>query len=40
MTLKLNGETRLYPIIGDPIVYARSPELLSASFAARGRNAV
>lgn len=34
------GETRLYPIIGDPIVYARSPELLSASFAARGRNAL
>jgi len=40
MEQTLNGETRLYPIIGDPIVYARSPELLSASFARRGRNAV
>ena len=39
MEQTLNGEHRLDPIIGDPIVYARSPELLSASFA-RGRNAV
>jgi shikimate dehydrogenase len=34
----LNGETRLYPIIGDPIIYAKSPERLTASFAACGHN--
>ena len=34
----LNGQTRLYPIIGDPIVYVKSPERLSASFAAAGHN--
>lgn len=36
----LNGETRLFPIIGDPVTYARSPEVLTRNFAARGRNAV
>lgn len=40
MTIKIDGYTRLFPIIGDPIVYARSPELLSTSFAAQGANAV
>jgi shikimate dehydrogenase len=40
MPITLNGETRLFPIIGDPIIYARSPELLTASLQARGRNAV
>ena len=35
----LNGATRLYPIIGDPIVYARSPELLTGGFARRGHDA-
>lgn len=40
MSLSLTGATRLFPIIGDPIVYARSPEMLSAGFARRGRHAV
>ncbi len=40
MTNTINGDTRLFPIIGDPIRYARSPELLTASFAARGHDAV
>ena len=36
----LSGETRLFPIIGDPVVYARSPELLTRSFAARQHNGI
>ncbi len=36
----LNGETRLFPIIGDPIIYARSPQRLTAGFAARGHNGI
>lgn len=35
----LNGRTRLFPIIGDPVIYARSPEVLTRNFAARGINA-
>ena len=38
--MKLNGETRLYPIIGDPIAQVRSPQYLSAILAARGENAI
>jgi hypothetical protein len=38
MPARLNGETRLFPIIGDPIIYARSPERLSRGFAARGHS--
>jgi len=37
---KLNGETRLFPIIGDPIIYVKSPERLTRSFAANGHNAI
>ena len=40
MAVTLSGETRLYPIIGKPIIHAKSPERLSANFARRGRNAV
>jgi shikimate dehydrogenase len=40
MQISINGTTRLYPIIGDPVIYARSPELLSKSFAERGLNAI
>ena len=40
MLERLSGETRLFPIIGDPVIYARSPEVLTRNFAARGRNAV
>lgn len=38
MTIVLNGETLLIPIIGDPIIYAKSPEWMSATFNARGQN--
>lgn len=38
MIVAINGATRLYPIIGDPIKYARSPERMTAGFAARGHN--
>jgi shikimate dehydrogenase len=40
MLEKLNGETRLFPIIGDPIIYMKSPERLSSGFAARGDNGI
>lgn len=36
----INGETRLFPIIGDPIQYVQSPQRLTAGFAARGHNKV
>lgn len=39
-TLRIDGATRLYGIIGNPIVQVRSPETFSAAFAARGVNAV
>lgn len=35
-----SGKTRLYPIIGDPIIYAKSPERLTEGFARRGEDAV
>ena len=40
MATTLDGETRLFPIIGDPIRYVKSPQRLTAGFAARGHNAV
>lgn len=36
----INGATRLYGIIGDPIVQVRSPETFTAGFARAGINAV
>jgi shikimate dehydrogenase len=36
----VDGATRLYGIIGDPIVQVRSPEVLTARFRAAGRNAI
>lgn len=36
----INGATRLYGIIGDPIAQVRSPEVLSPRLAAAGLNAV
>jgi shikimate dehydrogenase len=36
----LSGETRLFPIVGDPIIYAKSPERLTLGFAARGHNGI
>jgi shikimate dehydrogenase len=40
MTINLNGRTRLYPLLGDPIVYARSPDWLSKHMAKRGMNMI
>ena len=40
MLEKLSGETLLYPIIGDPIVFVKSPHLLTAEFEGRGHNGV
>ncbi|WP_417210543.1 shikimate dehydrogenase family protein [Antarctobacter sp.] len=40
MTINLNGRTRLYPLLGDPIVYARSPDWLSNHMAKRGMNCI
>ena len=40
MLENLSGETRLFPIIGDPIKYVKSPERLTSGFAARGHNAI
>lgn len=40
MTLTLDGETRLIPIIGDPIAQVKSPALLSRELASRGCNAL
>jgi shikimate dehydrogenase len=36
----VDGETRLFPIIGDPIRYVKSPRQLTMGFAARGHNAI
>ena len=40
MTLHLTGATRLYIIIGDPIVQVKSPGGMTAGFAARGVDAI
>ncbi|MFM0248038.1 shikimate dehydrogenase family protein [Paraburkholderia sediminicola] len=37
---KLSGETRLFPIIGNPIVFVKSPQRLTRGFAARGHNGI
>lgn len=40
MALRLDGETRLFPILGDPIGQVKSPALLSAILVGRGANAL
>jgi len=40
MTINLNGRTRLYPLLGDPVIYARSPDWLSHHMAKRGMNMI
>ena len=40
MLEKLSGQTRLFPIIGDPIIYVKSPKRLTSGFTARGHNGV
>lgn len=36
----LSGETALYPILGDPIAYVKSPQRLTSGFEARGHNGI
>ena len=36
----LSGESRLFPIIGDPIIYVKSPQRLTSGFEARGHNGI
>jgi shikimate dehydrogenase len=36
----LNGETRLYPIIGDPIAFVKIPPRLTCDFEARRHNGI
>jgi shikimate dehydrogenase len=38
MLENLSGETRLFPIIGDPIRFVKSPQRLTSGFVARGHN--
>lgn len=40
MTIKINGETRLVPIIGEPIIYVKSPEWLSEAFSRCGHKEI
>lgn len=40
MTLRVDGETRIFPVVGDPIAQVKSPALLSAILAERGVNAL
>jgi shikimate dehydrogenase len=40
MLEKLSGETSLYPIIGDPILFVKSPQRLTAEFEARDHNGI
>jgi shikimate dehydrogenase len=36
----LSGETLLYPIIGDPILFVKAPQRLTAMFEARNHNGI
>ena len=40
MLKMLNGETLLYPIIGDPIMFVKSPQRLTAEFQTRNHNGI
>lgn len=40
MPENLSGETRLFPIFGDPIVFVKSPQRLTTGFAAPGHNGI
>jgi shikimate dehydrogenase len=37
---KLSGETFLYPILGDPITFVKSPQRLTAMFVEREHNGI
>src|ERR1700723_1840599 len=36
----INGETRVFGIVGHPIAQVRSPEMVTAELVRRGRNAI
>jgi shikimate dehydrogenase len=38
--VQLNGETKIYPIVGHPIAQVRSPQFLTEIFTRRGINAI
>ena len=40
MDVTLNGETRLYYIVGDPIAQVKSPPALTEILLSRGANAL
>ena len=40
MLENLSGETRLFPIIGEPIIFVKSPQRLTSGFEARGHNGI
>jgi shikimate dehydrogenase len=40
MLESLSGETRLYPILGDPITAVKSPQTLTRGFETRGHNGI
>lgn len=40
MSIRIDGATRLFAIVGDPITQVRSATVFSDAFAARGNNAV
>lgn len=40
MLEKFSGETRLFPIIGEPIIYVQSVRRLTSGFEARGHNGI
>jgi shikimate dehydrogenase len=40
MSEHLSGETLLYPIIGDPIIFVKSPQELTAKFGERNHNGI
>ncbi len=40
MSIELSGETRLFPIVGDPIAQVRSPKYLTEIMASRGINGI
>jgi shikimate dehydrogenase len=40
MSVRIDGATRLYAIVGDPIAQVRSPTVFTEAFAARGANAI
>lgn len=40
MLERYGGETRIYPIIGDPIAQVKSPVTMTSGFEARGLNAI